>query len=217
MAEADEWARRHRPTPSSSSNSSNSSSSRSSGGGGGSGSVPSRLYTDEDPATTIKGMGFKDAARAETTLRLSSQPGCAYKQYWTIKAMAERARHHPHQTAGIRAALRVFDRWLDARHATTARVPQPPPPRAEREQRRLLAGSAANAHARSRCSSDAEHNALLSADRRTAIAAMRGQGAGRVPFLLPSTAFVAVFGSPGEHGYGTVTFPSTGIVFGQLR
>lgn len=182
MKELANWSRRHRPFPS---------------GSGGS-SVPSRLYTDEDPSTTIKGMGFKDAARAETTIRLSAQPGCVYKQYWTIKAMAERARHHPHPTAGIRAALGVFDRWLEARQTSSAFAP--PPPREEREQRRVLAGSLANAHARSRCSSDAEHAALLAADRRAALTAIRG--AGKAPFQLPSTAFVAVFGSPGEHGYG---------------
>ena len=112
--------------------------------------------------------------------------------------MAERARHHPHPTTGIRAALGVFDRWLEARQTSPA--PAPPPPREERKQRRALAGSLANAHARSRCSSDAEHNALLAADRRAALTAIRG--AGRAPFQLPSTAFVAVFGSPGEHGYG---------------
>ena len=124
MAEAEGWGRRHQPGPNNR------------------GTVPSRLYTDEEPATTIKGMGFKDAARAETTLRLSAQPGVAYKQFWTIKAMAERARHHPHSTAGIRAALAVFDRWLEARSSSSASAP--PAPREEREQRRVLSGSLAN-------------------------------------------------------------------------
>ena len=61
--------------------------------------------------------------------------------------------------------------------------------------------TAFQAHARSCCSSDAEHNALLAADRRAALAALRG--AGRTPFPLPATAFVSMFGSPGEHGYGS--------------
>ena len=42
--------------------------------------VPSRLFTDEDTATTIKGLGFRDAATARETIRLSGQPGCEYKQ-----------------------------------------------------------------------------------------------------------------------------------------
>jgi hypothetical protein len=71
----------------------------------------------------------------------------------------------------------------------------------ERQQRRILAGSAANAHARSRCSSDAEHNSLVATDRRTALLALRGAARG-VPFALPATAFVSIFGSPGEHGFG---------------
>ena len=37
--------------------------------------VPARLFTDKDPATTIKGLGFKDAEAAKLTLRLVSQPG----------------------------------------------------------------------------------------------------------------------------------------------
>ena len=98
--EEETWAKHHQPVS-------------------GSGSVPCRLYTDEDPATTIKGLGFKDAATARTTIRLSGQPGSLYKQFWTIKAMAERARHHPHQTTGIKAALKIFDEWLAARAATT--------------------------------------------------------------------------------------------------
>ena len=43
------------------------------------GRVPSRLYTDENPATTIKGTGFKNRAIAERTIRLTSQPGVRYK------------------------------------------------------------------------------------------------------------------------------------------
>jgi hypothetical protein len=169
--------------------------------GGHGAAVPSRLFTDEDPATTIKGMGFKDAQTAETTIRLSGQPGCVYKQYWTVKAMAERARHHPHQTPAMRAALAVFERWLGARPVAVTGGSRPAIPPVEWQQRRLLADSAANAHARSRCSSDAEHNSLVATDRRTALSALRGAARG-VPFALPATAFVSIFGSPGEHGFG---------------
>ena len=62
--------------------------------------VPNRLYTDEDPVTTIKGMSFKDAEAASRTIVLAQQPGARYKTYWCIRAMAERARRHPSQTAG---------------------------------------------------------------------------------------------------------------------
>ena len=37
--------------------------------------VPSRLFTDDTPATTVKGLGFKDAKTARKTIELTSQPG----------------------------------------------------------------------------------------------------------------------------------------------
>ena len=46
------------------------------------------------------------------TITLTSQPGVRFKQHWTIMAMRERAVHHPHQTAGMRAAITTFDDWL---------------------------------------------------------------------------------------------------------
>ena len=117
-----------------------------------SGREPSRLWTDEDPATTIKGMGYRDAATAERTIQLACQPGIRYKTYWSVRAMAERARHHPAQTADMRAALAIFDRWLERRAAEEpAHIYMAEEEQAERQQRQLLAQSCANAHARSRC------------------------------------------------------------------
>jgi hypothetical protein len=113
--------------------------------------------------------------------------------------MAERARHHPHRSADMSAALEILDGWLDARQESGAAPP--PAPLEERQQRQLLSSSAANAHARARCASDAEHAELVAADRRTALGALRS-AAGEVPFSLSATAFVSIFGGPGEHGYG---------------
>ena len=161
--------------------------------------VPSRLYTDEDPATTIKGLGFKDAHAARTTLRLVQQPGCSYKAYWSVRAMAERARHHASPTPGISAALAIFEEWL--------RAPPPPPPSAqvdeEMRSRRELAASCANAHARARCADDVEFAKLAASDRRDGLKRLRDAARSRQPFELPATSFVACFGGPGEHGYGT--------------
>ena len=96
--------------------------------------VPSHLYTDENPACTIKGTGYRDEATALQTIALTSQtgarrmcnfvsstpvpsnnsvPGARFKQYWTIKAMRERAVHHPHQSQCMRDAILVFDAWLE--------------------------------------------------------------------------------------------------------
>ena len=162
--------------------------------------APVRLFTDEDPATTIKGMGFKDAAAAERTIALASQDGATYKTYWSIRAMAERARHHPFQTDGMRVALQLFDSWLldhaDHKRAATTVI------REERKQRARLAESSANAHALSRCATVQEFNAYAISDRRDCVQRLRLGGAGR-EFVLPLTSFVSVFGGPAEHGYGT--------------
>ena len=162
-------------------------------------SVPARLFTDEDPATTIKGLGFRDADAARQTLRLVRQPGCSYKAYWSVRAMAERARHHPAPTEGMRTALAVFDEWLSA--------PPPEPARAlvakEHEQRRRLAASCANAHARSRCADDEQFARLSADDKRDGLQRVRAAARSRLPFEIPPTSLVACFGGPGEHGYGT--------------
>ena len=53
-----------------------------------------------------------------------------YKKYWSVRAMAERARHHPNQTAAMREALAMFDKWL------LAEEPRPAPTDEEMAQRR---------------------------------------------------------------------------------
>src|SRR5210317_552502 len=50
---------------------------------------------------------------ARRTIELTSQPGVRYKQYWTIRAMRERAFHHPNKSKGILDAINVFDEWLE--------------------------------------------------------------------------------------------------------
>ena len=189
------------------------------GGGGGPAKGPVReLYTDNDPATTIKGCGFKDADAATTTLRLAQQPGSRYKTYWTVRAMRERAARHPHRSAGMDAAVEVFDRWLAARargvvDPDAAAAAGPEELEAERAQRAELAESFANAHARRNCGNDAEFALWAKRDKADALVAVREaagryRGGGRLAapgpwFRFGATAFVAMFGGPGEHGYGS--------------
>ena len=185
------------------------------------------LFTDNDPATTIKGCGFKNRATAELTIRLANQPGCRYKTYWTILAMRERASRHPHQTDGMKEAVIVFDKWMkereelqkesasqsktmkidDERHSnpTTEEIAS------EREQRAILAQSYANAHAKRFCSSDSEFNEYAKKDKNEALSCIRDaaikfkSGANTLgeSFCFPATSFVALFGGPGLHGYGS--------------
>lgn len=81
----------------------------------------SHLYTDDNPATTIHGTGFKDKATAEHTLELIGKRSLTY-QFQTVNTMFHRAKHHPAMkkaaegsasTADMRAAMDVFRTWLD--------------------------------------------------------------------------------------------------------
>lgn len=73
----------------------------------------SHLYTDDNPSTTLHGTGFKDAARAETTLQLVSNRSLTY-QFQTINTMLYRAKGHPHKTAGMHDAITIFQTWIES-------------------------------------------------------------------------------------------------------
>ena len=82
----------------------------------------SRLYTDDNPSTTLHGTGFKDAATANHTLQLISKRSLTY-QFQTVNTLFHRARNHPsvkkakkapsQAPAGINEALAIFKTWLD--------------------------------------------------------------------------------------------------------
>jgi len=74
----------------------------------------SHLYTDDNPTTTLKGTGFKDAPTAENTISLVSKRSLLY-QFQTINTMYHRANHHPHSgdNADMQAAMKIFRTWLD--------------------------------------------------------------------------------------------------------
>jgi hypothetical protein len=69
------------------------------------------LYSDDHPETTLSGTGFKDAATALRTVELVKLKP-RNRQVWTINAMYNRAKHHPHQTASMREAMSIFNTWL---------------------------------------------------------------------------------------------------------
>ncbi|CAD7931973.1 unnamed protein product [Amoebophrya sp. A25] len=247
---------------------------------------PKELFSDNDPATTIKGCGFKNREVALLTIHLSGQPGCRYKQYWTGRAMFERAQRHPHQTEGMREAALVFKEWMEKRAAvgtggsTSGATASSADRRSlnrstgseddyrlhfdvaarrekrflgvgaiqvgerkvdaeesisiqveggrentawpteveERSQRQVLSGSFANAHAKRNCESEAEFNAYARKDKAQAAKKVKeclmslasnkrksssSSSTNSSPsFRFPVTEFVALFGGPGEHGYG---------------
>ena len=164
--------------------------------------VPSQLYTDDDPVTTIKGLGYRDEAAAKLTLLLVEQPGARYKAYWTVRALSERARNHPAQTKGMRDAIEIFERWMEDSLGMDG-ICHRKFVDEERDQRRLLVASHANAHARSRCSSEGQFAQFAADDRADAVCRLRAAAThGANEFDLAATSFVAAFGGPGEHGYG---------------
>ena len=81
----------------------------------------SHLYTDDNPATTIHGTGFKDSATALHTLDLISKRSLVY-QFQTVNTLYNRAKHHPAMkkaadgaasTADMREAMEMFREWID--------------------------------------------------------------------------------------------------------
>lgn len=167
--------------------------------------IPSSLYTDENPATTIKGTGFKNKRIAMRTIELTSQPGVRYKQYWTIRAMRERADHHPNKSVGIRDAILVFDEWLENYREPSAQEKQLH--RQEWEEFRRLCLSDANKHSYGKDPTKEElkraRDDLLNGQKllMQLSSNYRQSSSKHIPF--PLTSFVALFGGPGMHGYGS--------------
>lgn len=181
--------------------------------------VPTRLYTDENPATTIKGTGYKDKKIAERTIYLTSQKGVRYKQYWTIKAMRERAAFHPHQTNDMREAMKIFDEWLKEAEE------KKPPSSQERIELEIewkeywkLCNFTANVHSYdihstskndSKKAKDNLRQGRECLSQALALAQRKSKIKNEIQFAL--TAFTALFGSPGIHGYGTHTISMDSI------
>lgn len=69
------------------------------------------LYSDNNPKTTLKGTGFKDAKKARDTIKLVKEYSKVY-QFQVINTMYYRAKYHPHRTKGMEEAMKIFSRWL---------------------------------------------------------------------------------------------------------
>ena len=175
--------------------------------------IPSRLYTDENPATTIKGTGFKNERIARRTIELTSQPGVRYKQYWTIRAMRERAFHHPNKSKGMLDAIKVFDEWLENYQEVTSEEKQMY--KQEWETFRRLCQSTANKDSYGKEPTKMElkraRDDLLDG-QRLLIELLTCRKKKMSSKLFPLTSFVAIFGGPGIHGYGSHSIDSEEVV-----
>lgn len=74
------------------------------------------LYTNDNPKTTIKGLGFKDKDTAIKSIKILNDPKLKLteREKWLrIHTLYYRAKYHPHITNDIKEAMKVFKKWLD--------------------------------------------------------------------------------------------------------
>lgn len=73
------------------------------------------LYTDDNPETTVKGVGFKDEKTALNTIKIAKKnfPKNKIAQMRIIHAMYYRALYHPHKTPNMKKAMKILKDWLD--------------------------------------------------------------------------------------------------------
>lgn len=68
------------------------------------------LYSDDNPKTTLKGLGFKDANKAKETIKLIKKRDKTYQKQ-VINTMINRAKYHPHQTNEMKEAIKIFKEY----------------------------------------------------------------------------------------------------------
>ena len=69
------------------------------------------LYSDYKPETTTKNLGYKDKEKALNSLELIKDRPLTYQKN-VVSTMLGRAKHHPHQTDGMKDAIEIFGKWL---------------------------------------------------------------------------------------------------------
>ena len=105
----------------------------------------------------------------------------------------------------MQEAMVVFKEWLDKRKDGCNKLEEGREEiLKEKAQRLKLVNSFANAHSRSNCSNDKEFNDYAKSDKADAVKTLRkaAQTNNRKWFMFSITSFVAMFGGPGDHGYG---------------
>jgi hypothetical protein len=74
--------------------------------------VNKSLYEDKHPKTSTKGTGFKNKMKALDTIKIIKDRDIIYQKQ-VVNTMYNRAKYHPHQTDGMKEAMKVFKKWLD--------------------------------------------------------------------------------------------------------
>lgn len=69
------------------------------------------LFSDYNPKTTIKGLGFKNKDKALYTIdRIKNEP--IKYQVNVISTMLGRAKNHPYKTKEMEDAIKIFIKWM---------------------------------------------------------------------------------------------------------
>ena len=69
------------------------------------------LFSDYNPKTTTYGLGFKDKAKAQYTIKAIKNRGLKY-QINVVATMLGRAKKHPYKTKNMKDAIKVFSTWM---------------------------------------------------------------------------------------------------------
>ena len=69
------------------------------------------LYSDYNPKTTIKGLGFKNKEKAIFTIQTIKNKSMKY-QLSVVNTMIGRAKNHPNKTKDMEDAIKIFSNWL---------------------------------------------------------------------------------------------------------
>ena len=71
------------------------------------------LFSDYKPETTLKGLGFKDKAKALFTVSAIKKRPIKY-QVNVISTMLGRAKNHPNKTKDMNDAIIIFKKWMES-------------------------------------------------------------------------------------------------------
>ena len=74
--------------------------------------VKEDLYSDDNPSDTVKGTGYGDEETAKKTLNIIKSVD-KQRQMQIVNTLYNRAKHHTNQTAGMRAAMSIFKKWIE--------------------------------------------------------------------------------------------------------
>ncbi len=81
-------------------------------------SISENLYTDDNPASTVEGLGFKDKQKAEESVekveRLLDEGEIDLNHAKQIcVTMEQRSKHHPHRNDDMKEAEKIWNNYLE--------------------------------------------------------------------------------------------------------